>query len=71
MDAFEIIERSKELVSDLSHGGVKQEHIEMQVLDTLCDEILQDIGDIEKYEEVKRALKNMFAFGCVSGKSSE
>jgi hypothetical protein len=71
MDAFKIIERSKELVSELAHGGVNTEHIEMHVLDTLCDEILQNIGGVEKYDEVKSAMKNMFVFGCVSGKGSE
>lgn len=68
MDVFKILERSKQLVSDLNHGGVKQEHVEMEVLDRLCDEILQEIGDVEKYKEIKKAMKNMFAFGCVSGK---
>jgi hypothetical protein len=33
-------ERARKLANDLKHGGVNPEHIEMEVLNTLCDELL-------------------------------
>jgi len=34
---------------------------------TLCDEILSELGEIERYEDVKKAMMNMFFFGQVDG----
>jgi hypothetical protein len=63
MDLLEILKRGQHKVLELMHGGIKQENIEMIVLDDLCEEILQELGEIEKYDEVKKALMNMFFFG--------
>jgi len=66
MDLSVIAQRGQQKVRDLMHGGVAQEHIEMAALDSLCDEILQELGEIERYDEVKRAMINMFFFGQLS-----
>ena len=68
MDLMEIVQKGRKLVNDLKHGGVNPEHIEMEALNTLSDEILQDMGEIERYDDVKKALMNMFFFGQLSGK---
>ncbi len=68
MDLLEVAQRGQQKVRDLMHGGVAQEHIEMAALDSLCDEILQELGEIERYDDVKRAMMNMFFFGQVSSK---
>ena len=68
MDLLEIVQKGQQKVKDLMHGGVTQEHIEMAALDSLCDDILQELGEIERYDDVKRAMMNMFFFGQISGK---
>ena len=66
MDLLEMTQKSQQKVRDLMHNGVTQEHIEMIVLNSLCDEILQELDGIEKYNEVKSALKNMFFLGQIT-----
>lgn len=68
MDLLEIVQKGQQKVKDLMHGGVTHEHIEMAALDSLCDDILQELGEIERYDDVKRAMMNMFFFGQISGK---
>lgn len=66
MDLLEIVQKGQQKVKDLMHGGVAQENIEMAVLDSLCDDILQELGEIERYDDVKKAMINMFYFGQLS-----
>ena len=68
MDLMQIIQLGQKKVNDLKHGGVNQEHIEMEALNSLCDDILQELGEIEKYDDIKRVMQNMFFFGQISGK---
>jgi hypothetical protein len=56
MDLLEVVQRGQQKVRDLIHGGVAQEHIEKAALDSLCDEILQELGEIERYDEMKSCL---------------
>lgn len=32
----------------------------------LCDDILQELGEIERYDDVKKAMINIFYFGQLS-----
>jgi hypothetical protein len=48
------------------HGGYTSEMLDNHVTDVISDEILSELGEIERYEEVKRALANMFYLGQVS-----
>lgn len=66
MDLIQIIQKGQKIVSDLKHGGVNPDHIELTALDVLSNEILEDIGEVEKYDDVKKALINMFFFGQIS-----
>ena len=68
MDLMEIVQKGQKIVNELKHGGVNTEHIEMEALNTLCDEILQELGEIERYDDVKKVMMNMFFFGKLSGK---
>jgi len=36
---------------------------EFQMLDSISDELLKEMGEIENYDEVKKALVNMFLVG--------
>lgn len=42
------------------HGGYTGEMLENHITDVISDEILSELGEIERYDEVKRALVNMF-----------
>lgn len=45
------------------------EPTELIILDTVSDELLSEMGEIEQYDNVKRALVNMFQVGYIMGKS--
>lgn len=68
MNLIEIVQKGQKLVNDLKHGEVNPEHIEMEALNALCDEILQELGEIEQYDNVKKVMMNMFFFGKLSSK---
>jgi predicted transcriptional regulator len=68
MDLIQIVQKGQKLVNDLKHGGANPEYIEMEALNALCDEILQELGEIERYDEIKRVMVNMFFFGQVISK---
>jgi hypothetical protein len=60
---MEIALRYQHLKSEMLHGGYTGEMLDNHVTDVISDEILSELGEIERYEEVKRALVNMFYIG--------
>ncbi len=63
---MEIALRYQHLKSEMLHGGYTGEMLDNHVTDVISDEILSELGEIERYGEVKRALVNMFYLGQVS-----
>ena len=63
---MEIGKRFHQLKSELIHGGYTGEMLENNITDVLSDEILSELGEIERYDDVKRALVNMFFMGQLS-----
>ena len=63
---MEIGKRYHQLKSDLLHGGYNGELLENHITDIISDEILSELGEIERYEEVKRVMINMFFLGQLS-----
>ena len=63
---MEIALRYQHLKSEMLHGGYAGEMLDNHVTDVISDEILSELGEIERYEEIKRALVNMFYLGQVS-----
>ena len=57
---MEIGKRFHQLKSEMIHGGYTGEMLENHITDVISDEILSELGEIERYDEVKRALVNMF-----------
>ena len=60
---MEIAKRYNQLKSEMTHGGYSGEMLDNHITDVISDEILAELGEIERYEEVKRALANMFYLG--------
>jgi hypothetical protein len=63
---MEIGKRFHQLKSEMIHSGYTGEMIENHITDVLSDEILSELGEIERYDDVKRALVNMFFIGQLS-----
>ena len=63
---IEIAKRYQHLKSEMIHGGYAGEMLENHVTDVISDEILSELGEIERYDEVKRSLINMFYLGQLS-----
>jgi hypothetical protein len=63
---MEIGKRFHQLKSELLHGGYNGEMLENHITDVISDEILSELGEIERYDDVKRALVNMFFMGQLS-----
>jgi hypothetical protein len=63
---MEIGKRFYQLRSELIHGGYTGEMLKNYITDMLSDEILSELGEIERYDDVKRALVNMFFMGQLS-----
>ena len=63
---MEIGKRFHQLKSEMIHGGYTGEMLENLITDVLSDEILSELGEIERYDDVKRALVNMFFIGQLS-----
>lgn len=62
-DLMEIAKRFSELQNDLLHGMYVGEDADLAIVDAVSDEILIELGDIERPDEVKKALMNMFFIG--------
>lgn len=63
---MEIGKRFQQLKSEMLHGGYTGEMLDNHIADVISNEILSELGDIERYEDVKRALVNMFFIGQLS-----
>jgi hypothetical protein len=63
---MEIGKRFHQLKSEMIHGAYTGEMLENHITDVLSDEILSELGEIERYDDVKRALVNMFFIGQLS-----
>ena len=63
---MEIGKRFHQLKSEMLHGGYTGEMLENHIIDVISDEILSELGEIERYEEVKRVIVNMFFLGQIS-----
>ncbi len=66
---MEIGKRFHQIKSEMMHGGYTGEMLENHITDVLSDEILSELGEIERYDDVKRALVNMFFIGQLSKKN--
>ena len=62
---MEIGKRFHQLKNELIRGYMG-EMLENHITDVISDEILSELGEIERYDEVKRALVNMFFLGQLS-----
>lgn len=65
-DLTEIGLRFHNLRTELVHSGYNGEMLENHITDVISDEILSELGEIERYDEVKKALVNMFFLGQLS-----
>lgn len=63
---MEISKRLHQLKSELLHNGYTGDMLENHITDVISDEILSELGEIERYDDVKRALVNMFFMGQLS-----
>ena len=63
---MEITKRFYQLKSELLHGGYTGEMLENHITDVISNEILSQLGEIEKSDEVKEAMVNMFFLGQLS-----
>lgn len=63
---MEIGKRFHQLKSEMLHGGYIGEMLENHITNVISDEILSELGGIERYDDVKRALVNMFFLGQLS-----
>jgi hypothetical protein len=63
---MEIGKRFHQLKSEMIHSGYVGEMLENHITDVISDEILSELGEIERYDEVKRAMVNMFFIGQLS-----
>jgi hypothetical protein len=63
---MEIAKRFYQLKSELLHSGYTGEMMENHITDVISNEILPQLGEIEKSDEVKRAMVNMFFLGQLS-----
>jgi hypothetical protein len=63
---MEIGKRFHQLKSEMIHSGYDGEMLENHITDVISDEILSELGEIERYDEVKRAMVNMFFIGQLS-----
>jgi len=61
-DGIKIYQRIHTLIHEL-FPVVTGEDAECQILDAISDELLKEMGEIENYDEVKKALINMFLVG--------
>jgi len=64
-DLIKIIQK----VHDLAHQLFPVEDVEMEILYSISTELLSEMGEIEQYDNVKKALINMFQAGYLLGKN--
>lgn len=67
MDLEKLYKRSQEMVSELMHSNVKQDDIEMIVLESLAIETLKELN-IKENEQLKKAIMYFYFFGQITGK---
>lgn len=60
---MELRKRFRQLKMEMLHGGYTGEFLENHIMGVIADEILSELGEIERYEDVKLALVNMFFLG--------
>jgi hypothetical protein len=58
--------RFLQLRSEMIHGGYEGEMLDNHIADVISDEILSELGEIARYDEVRRAMVNMFFIGQLS-----
>ena len=63
---IEIGKRYYELGSEFAHSGYTGELLDNHIIDVLSDEILCELGEIEKYDDIKKALINIFFLGQIT-----
>jgi hypothetical protein len=63
---MEIGKRFHQLKSEMIHSGYVGEMLENHITDQIADEILSELGQIERRDEVKKAMINMFFIGQIS-----
>ena len=59
-DLMVIREKFNQLKSELLSDGYNPDTVENEISDIIADDILSELGEIERYEDVKRAMINMF-----------
>jgi len=59
---IKIAQRVHQLIHELS-PTLTGENAEMEIMYAVADELLQEMGEIEQYDNVKKALVNMFICG--------
>ena len=59
---MEIAQRVHQLIHELSPVSTG-ENAEMEIMYAVADELLEEMGEIEQYDNVKKALVNMFICG--------
>ena len=65
---MEIGKRFNQLKMEMLHGGYTGELLENHIMGVIADEILAELGELERYEDVKLALVNMFFLGQIKSK---
>jgi hypothetical protein len=63
---MEIVKKFYQLKSEMMHGGYVGEILDNHITDVISDEILSELGEIERSDDVKRAMVNMFFLGQLS-----
>lgn len=63
---MEISKKFQQVKSINLPGGIKSEDFETLILESIIDDLLSELGEIERYDDVKLALSNMFFLGKLS-----
>jgi len=58
--------RFHQLKIEMVHGGYTGEFLENHIMGIISDEILSELGEMERCEDVKLALVNMFFLGQIT-----
>ena len=69
-DLMSIESEIRKTISDLNHGGVKVD--EMEVIDVISEKLTSKLFEFSKgepdFDEIKKALRNMFILGQLHSK---
>jgi len=60
---LDIGKRFIQLKNEMLSCDYTKDILEFHITDIISDEILSELGDIERFDEVKKALVNMFFIG--------